>query len=229
LVFLGVHLFTCFFEWGFHRYVLHSVVAPWRVLKRFAREHRHHHALTNIQLCRDGAGPGRIVLSRYPITDVEQFEDAVFPVYALVGFWLLLTPLLVAAQHLLPQAPIYLGGYAAIAWSMLAYEIFHWVGHLPYEWWKNATEHPRCGGFWRRVYGFHHFHHANVSSNEAISGFFGLPLADWVLRTYHQPPELLLHGRIATAKDFAVRSPWPIIAWLDRQARMRESRVLRSP
>lgn len=225
LVFLGVHLFTCFFEWAFHRYVLHSVVSSW--LSRFARGHRNHHSLTSIQLRSNDAGPGRIVLNRYPIVDEDQHEDSAFPAYALLAFWLLFTPLLMVVQALLPHAPIYLGGYAAIAWSMASYEIFHAIEHLPYAWWKQATEHPRFGRLWRQVYGFHHFHHANVGSNEAISGFFGLPIADWVFRTYHQPQDLLLHGRVATAKEFAVRPPWGFVAWMDRWARAREARIAR--
>ncbi len=225
LTFLAVHLVICFFEWGFHRYVLHATVVPW--LKRFSRGHRNHHALTNIQLRRDEAGPGRVVLNRYPIVDQEQFEDSAFPVYALLAFWALFTPLLIVAQRFLPGAPVYLAGYAAVAWSMASYEIFHAIEHLPYSWWERAVEHPRFGRLWRAVYGFHHFHHANVGSNEAISGFFGLPLADWVFRTHHQPADLLLHGRMATAKDFAVRPPWRFVAWLDRWARAREAKIMR--
>jgi len=225
LSFLVIHLFLCFFEWGFHRYVLHSVTVSW--LRRFARGHRNHHALTNIQLRRDEAGPGRIVLNRYPIVDEDQFEDSAFPVYSLAAFWAVFTPLLMLAQQLLPHAPIYLAGYGAITWSMAGYEVFHAIEHFPYPWWERATGHRRFGKLWRKVYGFHHFHHANVGSNEAISGFFGLPIADWVFRTYHQPQDLLLHGRMATAKDFAVRPPWPFIAWLDRWARAREAKILR--
>jgi hemolysin III len=225
LVFLAMQLFNCFFEWGFHRYVLHSVTTPW--LRRFARGHRNHHALTNIQLRSDEAGPGRIVLNRYPIVDEEQFEDSAFPVYSLIAFWLLFTPMLVLVQRLLPHVPVYLGGYASIAWSMTAYEVFHSIEHLPYGWWQRAVGDRHFGGLWRRIYGFHHFHHANIGSNEAISGFFGLPLADWAMRTYHQPQSLLLHGRLATAKEFAVRPPWPFVVRMDRWARGREARIMR--
>jgi hemolysin III len=111
---------------------------------------------------------------------------------------------------------------------MCLYEILHAIEHLPYEWWKHATEHPRLGFMWRQLYGFHHMHHANISCNEAISGFFGLPIADWVLRTYHQPKELLLEGRVATAKDFAVPPPPGFVRWLDAWARKRESRLRRA-
>ena len=226
LVFLGMQLFNCFFEWAFHRYVLHTVTVSW--LSHFAHGHRNHHSLTNIQLKRDEAGPGRIVLNRYPIVDEEQFEDSAFPAYSLVAFWLLFTPLLVLAQYLLPHAPVYLGGYAAITWSMAAYEVFHSIEHLPYAWWERAIASRRFGGLWRRIYGFHHFHHANIGSNEAISGFLGLPLADWALRTYHQPQSLLLQGRMATAKEFAVSPPWSFVTRIDRWARAREAKIIRS-
>jgi hemolysin III len=68
-------------------------------------------------------------------------------------------------------------------------------------------------------------HHANILCNEAISGFFGLPIADWVLGTYHQPKELLLEGRVATAKDFSVPQPPLLVRWLDGWATRRESYI----
>lgn len=225
LSFLGAHLFLCFFEWAFHRYVLHSVTTPW--LQLFARGHRHHHGLTPIRLQPVAEGSDRYILNRYPIVDESQFEDSAFPPYAIVAFWALFTPLLIGVQLLLPQAPVLMGGYAAITWSMCLYEILHAIEHQPYEWWKHATEHPRVGGLWRALYGFHHMHHANISCNEAISGFFGLPIADWVLGTYHQPKELLLEGRVATAKDFAVPPPPRVVEWIDHWARKRESALRR--
>lgn len=222
-VFLGMHMLMCFFEWAFHRYVLHTVTTSW--LGRFARGHRSHHGLTPIRLQPVTEGSDRYVLNRYPITEEEQYEDSAFPAYALAGFWLFFTPLLVVLQLLFPHLPFLLGGYSAITLSMGLYEILHAIEHQPYEWWQKATEHPRLGVMWRKLYGFHHMHHANISCNEAISGFFGLPIADWAFRTYHQPRELLLSGRIATAKDFAVPPPWPFVRWIDAWARKRESHI----
>ncbi len=221
--FLGIHLFLCFFEWGFHRYILHAVMAPW--LQGFARGHRHHHGLTPIRLRPVEAGSDRYVLNRYPIVEEEQHEDSAFPPYATVAFWLLFTPLFIGLQLLLPRLPILMSGYAAVTWSMCLYEILHAIEHQSYDWWKRATEHPRLGGIWRKLYGFHHMHHANISCNEAISGFFGLPIADWALGTYHQPKELLLEGRLATAKDFAIHPPPPLVRWMDGWARRREALV----
>lgn len=225
LTFLGVHLFICFFEWFFHRYVLHSVTARW--LGWFARGHRNHHGLTPIRLQPVTSGSDRYVLNRYPIMEAEQHVDSAFPIYATVAFWVLFTPPLIALQLLFPHLPFLLAGYTAITWSMCLYEILHAIEHQPYEWWKQATEHPRLGVIWRKLYGFHHMHHANVSCNEAISGFFGLPIADWAFGTFHQPKELLLEGRVATAKDFAVPPPPRFVRWLDGWARKREAHLIR--
>ena len=225
LVFLGMHLFIAFFEWFFHRYVLHGVTVWW--LGRFARGHRHHHSLTPVRLRPLVPGSDRYVLNEYPITREEQYPDSDFPVYALIAFWVFFTPLLIGVQFLLPKLPVLLSGYAAIAWSMTLYEILHAIDHWPYEWWKSATEHPRFGAFWRRLYGFHLMHHANIGCNEAISGFFGMPVPDWCFGTYHQPKELLLDGRLATAKDFSIPEPHGFVKRIDRWAKDREAGIRR--
>jgi hemolysin III len=225
-VFLGIHLVLCFFEWFFHRYVLHTITTRW--LKLFATEHRHHHSLTPVRLRPVAEGSDRYVLNEFPITHEEQYPSSAFPFYALAAFWGVFTPLLVVLQLLLPGLPVILAGYAAVTWSMVLYEILHAIEHWPYEWWIHATEHPRFGGFWRMLYGFHLMHHANIGCNEAIGGFFGLPVADWCFGTYHQPKQLLLEGRKATAKDFAVRPPRSFVRWLDRWSRTRESKIIRA-
>lgn len=209
LTFLVLHLVNAFVEWFFHRYFLHAVLLP--IFRWLAQGHRHHHALTDIKLRRTGVGEDRIVICEYPIVKVEQFEDSAFPPYALVAFWTVFTPFFLLVQWLFPYVPVYLAGYPAIAWSLWSYEVIHAVEHWPYEWWKGAIEHPRFGGMLRRMYSFHHFHHAMMKVNEAISGFFGLPVADFVLGTLHIPPDLLLDGRKATVKELVVRKPcWPV-------------------
>jgi len=223
--FLAMHLFLCFFEWFFHRYVLHGVTSRW--LKRLAHEHRHHHSLTSIRLRPVEKGSDRFILNEYPITHEAQYPSSAFPAYALVAFWALFTPFLVGLQALMPRLPMVLAGYAAIAWSMMLYEILHAIDHWPYEWWQRATEHPRFGALWRKLYGFHLMHHANIGCNEGIGGFFGFPIADWCFGTYHQPKQLLLEGRKATAKDFAVSPPRRFVRWLDRWTRKRETGILR--
>ena len=222
-VFLGTHLFNCFFEWFFHRYILHAIPIRW--LGQFARDHRRHHQLTQIRLRQEG--PGRIILNEYPIVREEQYEKSTFPAWALVAFWGLLTPVLVGLQICFPHVPFLVSGYGAITWSLACYEIFHHLEHLPFEWWQKRIQHPRFGGFWKKVYGFHHMHHANIKCNEAISGFFGLPCADWLLRTYFQPRNLLLHGRTATVDEFILPPPRRVVIWLDQWVRKHEAKLVR--
>jgi hemolysin III len=224
-VFLAIHVFLSFFEWFFHRYVLHGVTTRW--LMGFANSHRHHHKLTPIRLRPVAEGSDRYILNEYPITQEAQYPNSAFPFYALAAFWVVFTPLFLAVQLLLPELPVLLAGYGAIALSMVLYEILHAIDHWPYEWWRWATEHPKFGAMWRGLYGFHFMHHANIGCNEGIGGFFGLPLADWCFGTYHQPKQLLLEGRKATAKDFAVRSPRGFVRWLDRWVRKQETNILR--
>lgn len=223
LVFLGTHLFNCFVEWGFHRYVLHAVPIAW--LGTFARKHRRHHILTPIRLRREGAGRDRTILNRYPIVSREQYESARFPKWSLAAAWGLFTPFLAGLQLCFPETPFLLGGYAAVVWSLACYEIFHHIEHLPFRWWERRIAHPRFGAIWKKVYGFHHMHHANIGCNEAISGFFGLPIADWLFRTYRNPRELLLDGQMATAKSFALPEPRRFVQRLDRWARRREKQL----
>lgn len=224
--FLAIHLFLGFFEWFFHRYVLHSVTVPW--LRRFATDHRNHHSLTPIRLRPAGSNGDRVILNEYPILHEEQYPDSAFPAYALLAFWALFTPALLLLQWVLPDVPVLLAGYSAIALSMMLYEVLHAIDHWPYEWWSKATEHRRFGRMWSRLYGFHLMHHANIGCNEGIGGFLGLPVGDWAFGTYHQPRELLLEGRRATARDFAVRPPLGIVRRLDRWARAREARLVRA-
>lgn len=225
LIFVGWHLFLSFFEWFFHRYVLHAIAFSW--LRKFAQEHRLHHSLTAIRLRPASEGSDRVILNEYPITQEEQFESSAFPFYALTIFWLFFSPLVVGLQLVWPQLPFLLGGFAAIAWSMVLYEVLHAVNHWPYGWWHRAIEDRLFGPFWKLVYGHHLMHHANVACNEAISGFFWLPVPDWCLGTYHQPKQLLLEGRKATAKEFTVRPPYGLVRKLDRWARGREARSQR--
>lgn len=226
LVFLGMHLLNCFFEWGFHRYVLHAILFAW--LRGPAIRHRLHHSLTPVRLGgRQDSAQGRTILNRYPIERQEQYESSTFPAWSLAAFWGLLTPVLVGFQVLFPKAPFLIGGYAAITWSLWCYEVVHHIEHLTFEWWEERIEHRRLGAIWKFVYGFHETHHANPRCNESISGFFSLPLADWLFGTHYQPKERLQDGRVATAKEFALPQPRRFVRWLDRLVGSREARLHR--
>jgi hemolysin III len=214
--FLGWSLFICFLEYFFHRYVLHKPVIP--LLSYFYKQHTHHHSLTRITRRRTPGGlEVNFVENFYPILEKEQKEASFFPWYTYLVFASLLTPLFAGVQWLLPSYPILLGGYAAMASSLFIYEIFHAIEHWSFEKWGPLIDSPVWGGFWRKVYSFHLRHHAVIDCNEAISGFFTLPVADWVFGTCILPGILYRHGEQNTAdKEFL--SPHPIgpIRWLDR-------------
>lgn len=220
-IFVCMLVINTFFEWGFHIFVLHYTIFPW--FKHLNKQHTLHHTLTTIKLTQ-----GRIILNEYPIDKEEKYEASSFPWYALAGFLAFFSFLLIPVQlFLLPNSPVLLGGYAAVTFSMILYEVFHAMEHFPYEWWEHAVQHSRLRRFWKKVYGFHHFHHFNIFTNEAISGFFGLPLADWAFGTYHMPKELLLSGRVATIAETEVKPPRRFVVWLMNWARTRQSKLRR--
>jgi hemolysin III len=214
--FLGVSLFNCFMEFFFHRYVLHKPVLP--ILSYFYRQHTHHHSLTRITRRRTPGGMEvNFVENFYPIIEKEQKEASFFPWYTFLIFAVCLTPFFALLQWLMPALPWFLGGYAALASSLLIYEIFHAIEHWSFEKWSPLIDHPSWGGFWRKVYSFHLRHHAVIDCNEAISGFFIMPVADWVFGTCVIPGVLYKHGQsVAEEKEFLSPRPIGIIRWLDR-------------
>jgi len=214
--FFGLSLFNCFMEYFFHRYVLHKPVLPF--LSYFYRQHTHHHSLTRITRRRTPGGlEVNFVENFYPIVEKEQKEASFFPWYTFLIFAACLTPMFVLLQWLVPSLPWFLGGYGALASSLLIYELFHAIEHWSFEKWGPLIDHPRWGGLWRKVYSFHLRHHAVIDCNEAISGFFTLPVADWVFGTCIIPGVLYQHGQtVAEEKEFLSPHPVAPIRWLDR-------------
>lgn len=214
--FFAVSLFNCFMEYFFHRYVLHKPVLP--ILSYFYRQHTHHHSLTRITRRRTPGGMEvNFVENFYPIVEKEQKEASFFPWYTFLIFAACLTPFFALLQWLMPALPWFLGGYGALASSLLIYELFHAIEHWSFEKWSPLIDHPRWGGLWRKVYSFHLRHHAVIDCNEAISGFFILPVADWVFGTCVIPGVLYKHGQsVAEEKEFLSPRPVGLIRWLDR-------------
>jgi hemolysin III len=93
------------------------------------------------------------------------------------------------------------------------------VWHFPLETWSKLLMHK-----WRsvriisrKIYSFHLRHHANMYSNEAISGFFGLPIPDWLFRTYVPTKTLYEQGEhVQSLEDFKSPRPLFLIRWMDR-------------
>jgi hemolysin III len=216
-VFLAVTLFNCFVEFVFHRYVLHKPVVP--MLSRFYRQHTLHHNLTRIGRRRTPGGREvPFVENIYPITTPEQGEASFFPWYTLAVFGAIVTPLLALGQWLAPGLPWFFGGYSALTASLFLYEAFHAIEHWSFEKWGPLIEHPRFGWFWRKVYSFHLRHHAVIDCNEAISGFFTLPVADWVLGTFILPKTLYADGQEWQATEFVSPRPCALVRWCDAKS-----------
>jgi hemolysin III len=212
IAFAVISLVNCFVEFFFHRYVLHMPAIPF--LRRLYRQHTLHHALTRIarKPTRDGHGI-LFVENKFPIVEPEQGEASFFPWYSLAIFAVVLTPLLAGLQWLAPSFPWFFAGFAALAVSLTLYEVLHAINHWPFEKWEPLIMHRRWGWFWRPAYAFHLRHHAVIDCNESISGFFGLPLADWTFGTCVIPQTVYADGEEWVPEEF--RSPRP--RWLIRQ------------
>jgi hemolysin III len=217
VAFFAVSLVNCFVEYIFHRYVLHVPAVSF--LRRLYRQHTLHHALTRIarKPMRDGRGV-LFIENKYPIVEPEQNEASFFPWYSLAVFAGVYTPLLALLQWLLPALPWFFSGFAALASSLALYEILHAIDHWPFETWEPLIGHRRWGRFWRQVYGFHLRHHAVIDCNESISGFFGLPLADWAFGTCVIPKTIYADGEEWTSAAFRCPQPVWFIRRLDEWA-----------
>jgi hemolysin III len=212
IVFLLISLVSAFVEYFFHRYVLHMPAIPF--LRRLYKQHTLHHALTRIARRQGRDGRGILVIENlFPIVEPEQGEASFFPWYSLGVFALIYTPLLLLLQWLFPSFPWFLAGFPSLAVSLALYEVLHAINHWPFETWEPLIQHPRWGWFWRPVYGFHLRHHAVIDCNESISGFFGLPVTDWVFGTCVIPQTVYAPGEEWTPDKF--RSPQP--RWIIRK------------
>ncbi len=217
VAFAAITLLNCFVEFFFHRYVLHRPAIPG--LGRLYRQHTLHHALTRIgkKPTRDGRGL-LFVENKFPIVEDAQGEGSFFPWYALAVFIALLLPIFLALQWAAPAFPWLLGGISALASSLVLYELLHASNHWPLERWLPLIEHPKWGWFWRPVYSFHLRHHAVIDCNESVSGFFGLPIADWVFGTCVIPATIYADGEEWMPENFIAPRPCGLIRALDRVA-----------
>lgn len=218
LTFLACHFFNGIFEHPFHRYVLHSPLIPG--LSRFYKSHTKHHGLTPLTWRKTG------VENYYPIIEEKQHEASFFPWYSYLVFAGVLTPLFILIHWLFPTVPIFFEGALALAWSISLYEIFHAIEHKPLESWLSKLEHPnpRIQKFWRTVYAFHLRHHGDIKSNEGISGFFGIPVADFLFGTWVNPKTLYPHGSHVDKEEFMPPRPIALIRLLDEFAEKQKQR-----
>jgi hemolysin III len=215
--FVSVTMLNAFIEFFFHRYVLHKPLVSF--LSRFYRQHTLHHNLTRIGRRRTPGGREvPFVENVFPITEPEQGEASFFPWYTLIVFGAIIAPVLAIAQALAPALPWFFAGYGALAGSLFLYEVFHAIEHLPFERWVPLIESPRWGWFWRKVYSFHLRHHAVIDCNEAISGFFTLPVPDWAFGTFVLPRTLYADGSEWQPAEFKPPRPYAPIRWCDARS-----------
>jgi hemolysin III len=218
-------LVLCFGEYFFHRYLLH--IETVRFLRSLCVSHRTHHKLTAIRFD-DTSGQVR---SDYPIEDITRDDQATFPPWALIPFFASFTPFFAPMAFSFPEVPILISGYAAIALAHFLYEVLHVIHHQPYDSWWAPRLRGRFGRFWSWMYGFHQAHHANYKCNLNVAGFFGVPLADIVFRTYRRPRALLIDGAPASkamARELTPEPRWPI-SWLDRVVFKRRRWMVKRP
>lgn len=226
VAFVVISLVLCFVEYFFHRYVLHTPAIP--ILRRLYRLHTLHHALTRIARKPAKAGQGILYIeNKFPIVEDEQHEAAFFPWYSLAAFAVVLTPLFVVLHLALPGWPWFLAGFVALANSLTLYEVLHAINHWPLEKWEPLITHRYWSWFWQPVYGFHLRHHAVIDCNESISGFFGLPVADWILGTCIIPQTVYSDGEEWSPGKFRSPKPCALIRKLDAwaQATVRRHRA----
>lgn len=216
VTFIICHLCYGIFEHPFHRYVLHSPLIPG--LSHFYKSHTKHHGLTSVVLRKTG------VENYYPIIEEKQHEASFFPWYSYAVFVLILSPFFILIQWMFPTIPIFLDGSLALAWSISLYELLHATEHYPLEKWIPKLEHPNqyLRKFWRTAYAFHLRHHVQPKCNEGISGFFAIPIADFLFGTWVNPSTLYVHGTWVDKKEFEPPTPVFFIRWIDEFAEKRK-------
>ncbi len=228
VAFVAITFVNAMFEYFLHRYVLHQSAIP--LVRRLYRQHTLHHALTRIgrKQSRDGRGI-LFIENKFPITEPEQGEASFFPWFTLAVFAAVQLPLFILLQWLFPTIPWFFGGFAALASSLTLYEVFHAINHWPFEKWEPLIVSRTWGWLWRPVYAFHLRHHAVIDCNESISGFFGLPVADWLFGTCVMPKTVYADGEEWEQDKF--RSPQPrwfirrLDAWSEGVVKRRRERA----
>jgi hemolysin III len=180
-------------------------------LSKYYKSHTKHHALTPVVYRKAG------IKNRYPIIEEQQHEASFFPWYSYLVFVLILTPLFGFVQWIFPTIPIFLAGSLALAFSLSLYELVHAMEHYPLEKWLPKLEHPNLylRKFWRTVYSFHLRHHVDKKCNECISGFFAIPVADFLFGTWVNPNVLYEDGTQVDKKEFEPPVPGFFIRMLD--------------
>lgn len=214
VAFLLISLVNCFAEYFFHRYVLHTPAIS--VLRRLYRQHTLRHAL--LQTARKPCLEGRGILfiqDKFPILEPANGRASLFRWYTPAVFAVVLSLLFSLLEWLFPSFPWFFAGFSAVAVSVSLYGMVHTLDHWPLEKWEPLIEHSRWGRFWRWAYAFRLQHCAVPDCNESVSGFFGLPLGDWVFGTCVFPRIIYADSEEWAPDTFRSPQPRGFIRWLD--------------
>lgn len=215
------------FEWFFHRYVLHNFGLLVMIFNRpglrwlfrkvisFRASHEAHHHRTPITARKIEPAPNRIILNDYAMIREEQFESSAFPPWSVLAFWAYFIPAFIVLHLLLPRWPGLICGIITVALVYWLYEVIHSIHHYSFTWWEGRIAHRWFGGYFRRRYAFHQFHHHRKETNEGVMAAVIFEWPDKWKRTYHYPPNLLLQNQIVTADEIAVHQPIWLIRKLD--------------
>lgn len=213
IVLIGLPL--SLFEYFYHRYMLHRRVP---LLDVMYESHRTHHGLTNVVLKRvePRADDKSRLESKYPIEEAEQEEAMHFPFYALSIFYgifgiLIALPL----KLLLPGVPVILPLIASVTISYVGYEAWHAILHLPFKTWEKHLYVAPYKRAIQKIYSFHYLHHLRVTVNEAVFGFFGLPVWDVLFGTNLGIKRLPRPGEVIKNSEIGTNNPRWIIRKLD--------------
>lgn len=222
--FIGLPL--SLFEYGYHRYLLHSSVLPF--LSSMHRAHSLHHGLTYVKAAVTPKEPEKLVevKSEYPIEKSHQEEAMMFPLYTTSIFFLLFLALIALPIKLLfPAQPVVLATLFAVVLQYSAYEIYHAILHLSYErFWQPLMDSKKVGKVVQYIYSFHLMHHWRPTSNDAVVGFWGIAVWDHLFGTHHRPGRMPLKDAHVAYVDAVLPKPrWPISALDKAQGGMYKS------
>lgn len=218
----------------FHRYVLHAPVVTYFLLRNqenpgvvrlwiadfffqlYVKHHKRHHMLTNITT--KGRAPHTTIVNRYPIIHEHQYEASYFPKYTYFAFALPAQIIYIPLQLMFPDKPIMLAGLTSLALSLAFYEFRHAADHWPEERLAKMFKRRFVGNFLKFCFKFHRGHHLVMSSNMAISGWFGIDIWDRVFNTRKIPKGFLENGSPVNPDDLVPPTPRFFIRWMDRIA-----------
>jgi Fatty acid hydroxylase superfamily len=141
--FLGGVVYSSFFEWNLHKYVMHSPL-------KFFRYPFLAHAVTH---------HGKFKADKtYQLQDEADKQTVPMAWWNAPAIWLLHVPPMLAVQWLVGK-PIFWGMIGALVLYYVAYEYIHWCMHVPRK--RNIER----SGIFFRLNGHHLLHHRYMGKN----------------------------------------------------------------